>query len=203
MNPNVAVDLVGVDQAEELPAPILGPTERRILEQTVPVLAQGLGTSMQEVAEISGVGRTTLYRHFKTRQELVRAIHVLAMEEAIAAVRESRIEEGPADDALRRLVAAFCSIGDKYRVLLAHQPAVVKEMSKTVTEISEPLYALVRRGQREGVFEEGLSPQWVLNAMGGLIVAAIKLVQEGELARNHAPTMVADTLLSGITARSA
>src|SRR5690349_1107345 len=122
MNPDLGVNL-------EAPASAtLGPLERRILEQTLPVLAEGLGRSMQEVAEISGIGRTTLYRHFKTREDLIRAIHVLAMEEAIAAVRESRLEEGSAEEAMRRLVAALCSIGNKYIVLLAHQPAVVKEM---------------------------------------------------------------------------
>ena len=35
-------------------------------------------------------------------------------------------------------------------MLLAHQPAVVKEMGKTVAEISGPLQALVQRGQNEG-----------------------------------------------------
>jgi AcrR family transcriptional regulator len=197
MNPDLGMNL------DDLPPATLGSSERRILEQTLPVLAEGLGRSMQEVAEISGIGRTTLYRHFKTREDLIRAIHVLAMEEAITAVRESRLEEGSAEEAMRRLVAALCSIGNKYRVLLAHQPAVMKEMGQSLTEISGPLYALVQRGQREGVFTESLSPRWVLSAMGSLVVAAIKLVQEGDLARNHAPDMVTDTLLVGIRSRSA
>ena len=197
MNPDLGMNL------DELPPATLGPSERRILEQTLPVLAEGLGRSMQEVAEISGVGRTTLYRHFKTREDLIRAIHVLAMEEAIAAVRESRLEEGSAEDAMRRLVAALCSIGNKYIVLLAHQPAVVKEMGQSLAEMSGPLYALVQRGQNEGVFKESLSPRWVLSAMGGLVVAAIKLVQQGELARNHAADLVSDTLLLGIRSRPA
>lgn len=191
-----------VSLEEEFPPARLSQGERRVLEQTLPVLADGLGRSMQEVADISGVGRTTLYRHFKTREDLIRAIYVLAMEEAISAVRDSRLEEGGADDALRRLVAALCAIGDKYRVLLAHQPRVMKETGEAASEISVPLFALVRRGQREGVFDTSLSPRWVLNAMGSLIVVAIRLVQEGEMARNYAPDMVADTLLSGIRTRS-
>jgi len=153
---------------------------------------------MQEVADISGVGRTTLYRHFKTREDLIHAIYLVAMEETSAAVEGSHLEDGSADDALRRLITAVCAIGDKYRVLLAHQPAVMKEMGAKAAGISGPLLALVERGQREGAFDPTLPPRWILSAMGAMIVAGIKLVQEGEIARNHAADMVANTLLSGI-----
>ena len=173
--------------------------ERRIIEQAAHVLAEGRGRTMQEIADISGVGRTTLYRHFRTREDLIRAIKDQALEDARAAVVASRLDEGNAEDALRRVIAGFITVGDRYRVLveegLSHE-----EMHGDDEDLLPELYALVARGQREGTFISTLSPRWILIAMGHLIMAAIEQVQEGELARNHAAATVADTLLRGISA---
>jgi hypothetical protein len=60
------------------------------------------------------------------------------------------------------------------------------------------LGSLVERGQREGALDPAMPSRWIVSVMGSLIVSAMKLVQEGELARNHAPDLVADTLLRGV-----
>jgi TetR/AcrR family transcriptional repressor of mexCD-oprJ operon len=172
--------------------------ERRILEQAVRVLAEGRGRTMQEIADISGIGRTTLYRHFRTREDLIQAIRVHALEDARAAKDASRLEEGNAEDALRRLIAAFVSVGDYYRVLV-DEGLAKEEMHGDHEDLETDLYALVERGQREGTFTTTLSPHWILTTMGHLILAAIEQVRAGELARNHAATTVADTLLRGIS----
>jgi AcrR family transcriptional regulator len=167
--------------------------ERRIIEQAAHVLAEGRGRTMQEIADISGIGRTTLYRHFHTREDLIRAIQTQGLEEAHAAVVAARPDEGDAADALRRVITGLVSVGDRYRIL------VEEGVPKTeYQELGATLYALVERGQREGAFTPAMSSRWILTAMGNLLMAAIKQVQEGELARNHAATMVADTLLRGI-----
>jgi AcrR family transcriptional regulator len=187
-----------ISGAEAAPVDVeFGPSERRIIQLAAAVLAEGQGRSMQEVADKSGVGRTTLYRHFKTREDLIRAIQVLALEEVSGAVQASRLEEGPADEALGRLIAALCAIGDKYRVLLSHQNMVMKDMKADISA-GIPLRALVERGQREGAFNPAVPASWILSAMGGLLLAAIKNVHEGEIARNHAAELVTGTLLSGI-----
>jgi AcrR family transcriptional regulator len=171
--------------------------ERRIIEQAAHVLAEGRGRTMQEIADISGVGRTTLYRHFRTREDLIRAIKLQALEDARAAMAASRPDEGSAEDALRRVIAGIVRVGDRYRVLIEEGMSEETDMHKDA-DLVETFFRLVERGQREGAFTTAMSPQWILTAVGSLIMAAIQQVQAGELARNHAATMVADTLLGGI-----
>lgn len=171
--------------------------ERRIIEQAAHVLAEGRGRTMQEIADISGIGRTTLYRHFRTREDLIRAIKHQALDEAHAAIAASRLDEGKAEDALRRVIAGLISVGDRYRILVEEGLSRV-EMHDDKDDLGVELLALVARGQREGAFISTLSPRWILTAMGQLIMAAIQQVQAGELARNHAADTVADTLLRGI-----
>jgi TetR/AcrR family transcriptional regulator, mexCD-oprJ operon repressor len=171
--------------------------ERRIIEQAAHVLAEGRGRTMQEIADISGIGRTTLYRHFHTREDLIRAIQTQGLEEAHAAVVAARPDDGDAADALRRVIAGLVTVGDRYRILV--EEGVPKHEVKTeYQELGATLHELVERGQREGAFTPAMSSRWILSAMGNLLMAAIKQVQEGELARNHAATIVADTLLGGI-----
>src|SRR6516225_4822835 len=87
--------------------------ERRIIEQAAHVLAEGRGRTMQEIADISGIGRTTLYRHFHTREDLIQAIKAQAVEEARATLIDSRPEEGGAEEAMRRVIAGLLSVGDR------------------------------------------------------------------------------------------
>jgi AcrR family transcriptional regulator len=171
--------------------------ERRIIEQVAPVLAEGRGRTMQEIADVSGVGRTTLYRHFRTREDLIRAIKLQALEDARAAISASRPDEGSAEDALRRVIAGIVNVGDRYRILIEEGMTKEEDMHEHA-DLVAAFFSLVERGQREGVFTTAMSPQWILTAMGSLIMAAIQQVHEGELARNYAATTVADTLLGGI-----
>jgi AcrR family transcriptional regulator len=173
--------------------------ERRIVEQAAHVLAEGRGRTMQEIADISGIGRTTLYRHFRTRDDLVQAIRIQAVEDAHAAIVDSRLTEGNAEDALRRVIAGLISVGDRYRILV-EEGLSKEEMHGHQDDLGAELHALVERGRREGTFTTDLSSQWILTAMGHLVMAAIEQVQAGELARNHAATTVAETLLRGIRA---
>ena len=173
--------------------------EWRIIEQAAHVLAEGRGRTMQEIADISGIGRTTLYRHFRTREDLIQAIKRQALDEARAAVEASRLDEGSAEDALRRVIAGLINVGDRYRILV-EEGISKEEMHDDELDLGSELFALVARGQRDGAFTTALPSRWVLTAMGHLIMAAIQQVQAGELARNHAAATVADTLLGGIRA---
>ena len=53
------------------------------------VLAEQPGASMSEIAEASGLGRATLYRHFRTRAELVPVLR-----ERLERTRAEELETG-------------------------------------------------------------------------------------------------------------
>jgi TetR/AcrR family transcriptional regulator, mexCD-oprJ operon repressor len=174
-------------------------TERQLIEQAAAVLAEGRGRTMQEIADLSGVGRTTLYRHFRTREDLLRAIRVQALADVRATIVESRLDQGDADAALRRVIEGFLGVGHRYRVLVGEGPPKDEEMD-TYADLTAALIGLVERGQREGVFTPALTARWIVTALGSLIAAAIREVKDGELARNHAADAVAETILGGIWA---
>src|ERR1700727_4062147 len=80
-------------------------TVAAILAAATECLARDPDTSMAEIAAAAGVGRMTLYGHFKTRAELLKAVLTQVIAEAHDALFAVDVSGDPRD-ALARLVAA-------------------------------------------------------------------------------------------------
>jgi AcrR family transcriptional regulator len=175
-------------------------SDRRIIERTAAVLAEGHGRTMQEIADRSGVGRTTLYRRFRTREDLLRAIFEQAIAEAREGIKAAHPYDGDVRDAFDRVIEEMLKIGDKYRVLFQEKTAHSEHIDTKSTFV-QMLRELIVRGQQDGTIEPNVPVEWVLGSMGALISTAIRLIGSGELARNHAADLVARALFDGIGQR--
>jgi AcrR family transcriptional regulator len=158
----------------------------RIIEVAARLLAENPGAGMHEVAAAAGLGRATLYRHFPTREALVEAIREQAVEDAEQALAACRLDEGSATDALRRLCAAWLEVAERYG-LTEPRRAPRRHV------LSEPLIALLERGQAAGEFSSELSPQWMARVFGTLVLAGAR---DG----TESPDTVFRTLLRGVQA---
>ena len=72
---------------------------------------------MSEIAVQAGVGRATLHRHFRTREDLVSAIGIRCIEEMNVAVRSEQAVSKGAVDRLRSALRAVIPLGDRYSFL--------------------------------------------------------------------------------------
>lgn len=144
-----------------------------LLEAAAAALASDPGASMAEVAQIAGLARATLYRHFRSRQELLAALRQEALARAAEAISASRCDEGPPLAALRRVIEGLATLGVRFRALLADgadlDPAFLRERSRVLA----PLHGVIRRGQETGVIRPEVPPQWVVLAMASMLVAAV------------------------------
>ena len=62
----------------------------RLIETAVELLASDPETNIQEIADASGVGRTTIYRNFAGREDLVEAALAVVIERSQQATGEPR-----------------------------------------------------------------------------------------------------------------
>jgi AcrR family transcriptional regulator len=173
--------------------------ERGILESAARLLVVNRGASMERIAGAAGVGRTTLHRHFRNREALIRAIALNAVEECEVAIGKARLGEGSVREATERLFEALIPVGERYHFLLAEaQLENDPEIVAAEERIDAPLRGLIERGKGDGTFQAEVPSAWILRAMGALLFAAWEGVRDGDLAPRDTTLLVTETLLFGV-----
>jgi AcrR family transcriptional regulator len=172
-----------------------------ILSAAAECLAANPDTSMAEIATAAGVGRMTLYGHFKTRADLLDAVLTRVIEEAHQAL-DGIDTSGDPCDALAGLAAASWRIVDQLRnVLAAAQRELPPERILQAHHlVLGRVQALIERGQAAGAFRADQPLAWLVGLAVNVMHAAAAEVSAGRLKADEAPSVVAGTLLAAFTA---
>lgn len=159
--------------------------------------------SVAEIAAEAGLGRMTVYGHFKTRAELIDAAVIESLgrgEDILAQVPL----DGPPAEAFGRLIESSWTLLNEARGLLA---AAQRELpSERVRELHAKAEARVRgileRGQQEGVFRTDLPIHWLLTTTHVVINAAADEVVAGLVTSEDASRLIIAVLQPAIAAAS-
>ncbi|MFI7679505.1 TetR/AcrR family transcriptional regulator [Actinophytocola sp. NPDC049390] len=189
-----------------------GPPRRRadaerniaaILDAATACLSRQPQVSMTEVARAAGVGRVTLYAHFPSREVLLDAVLERTIAQAGAVIEECKPDEGPADEALRRLLRSSWEVLDRYRRLFEvaqrelGPPRLREHHDPAMTRVEK----LLTRGQDEGAFRTDLPLGWLVTTVYTLLHAAAEDVNVGRLAQDDAGRILDATVLSALASR--
>jgi AcrR family transcriptional regulator len=164
---------------------------RTVLDAAVTLLAQRPQATMQEVADASGLGRTTVYRHFPRRQDLIDALFAEAVRTA-----------GSARELLCALGPRFIAIGDRYRFVDAHPDLRVRAL-RPIDEVTNPLEAYLTKAQERGELRTDMPVSWILTTLRGLGVVAMVEVNAGRMTVEEAGRYVGETCASAFAPLSA
>ncbi|MFJ7067267.1 TetR/AcrR family transcriptional regulator [Streptomyces sp. NPDC101115] len=170
----------------------------QVLHAAAALLSRKATATMDEVARAAGIGRATLHRHFAGRDALVRALEQMCIEETEAALDAARIDEGAADEAVRRLIGASEPVAPLLAFLVTeNQLFEGDQQNEGWARLDARIAALFRRGQEEGVFRIDLTPAWLSEAFYGLVGACAWAVTDGRVAAKDFQYMIAELLLGG------
>jgi AcrR family transcriptional regulator len=152
--------------------------------------------TISAVAAEAGVSRPTVYTHFKDRRAIVEAIVERAVERAMSSVRSARPEEGPAGDALERLIAESWEhvAGDQAIARAAAADLSADAMRRAHSSARTVIADLVDRGRREGTFRDDLPASWLVTSLLSLVHGAAEDVRSGTLSRKQAGTILLTTI---------
>jgi AcrR family transcriptional regulator len=131
----------------------------------------GANTSLDDIAQQSGVGAGTLYRHFPTRDALLEAVYRTEVEKLAAAERKLAQEMAPIA-ALRAWMLMFVDYIAAKQIIapalntLVGGPSKVYEFSRA--QISGAIQALVERAIKSGDIRKDLEPFDLLRALVGV-----------------------------------
>jgi AcrR family transcriptional regulator len=168
--------------------------QQALLDAALEVLSRDPDASMAEVAEASGLARTTVYRHFPSREHLVRGLFEQVSREAVRDVR-AIVEEGDAADVvLRRIAVDLVALGARYRFLDRHQELVAEQLRRELPD--DPLRDWVVRATAAGELRAGLTFDWVRRVVGALAAAASDDVTAGRWTADQAARELGETLVA-------
>jgi AcrR family transcriptional regulator len=169
-----------------------------LLDVAAEVLVADPAASLAQVAEAAGIGRTTLHKHYATRDDLLRAVGhrvVDLWEQAVAEI--TGIDA--ADGGLRAVAEAMIPIGPQL-AFLWRTPAFDhdQDMEARWRAVEEGTLAILKRARDQGVIAAAVPDWWLLSTFYSIIYVAAESVGSGLLAPLDAPRLALSTFLHGI-----
>lgn len=171
-----------------------------ILDAAVSCLQRDPAVSLADIAAEAGVGRITLYGHFRSRAELVEAVLEEAMLRADAVLDDVEVSGDPAE-ALALLVSTSWRVVEQFRCILqaAQRELSAERIREAHERVVKRLLGLVERGRADGSFREDLPAEWLVTVVLQLIHAAADEVAAGRLDGDDAGWYVVATVLAAYT----
>jgi TetR/AcrR family transcriptional regulator, repressor of fatR-cypB operon len=155
--------------------------ERLILQSALAIFAdRGYhGTTIPMVLERAGVGASSLYRRFASKEVLVNAAFRDAKRRLAAELRGLDLGEPPRelfDDFWRRLVAFARRepVAFRFLELQDHAPYLDSESRAVEVGVLAPLYLACLDFQRRGVFRDDVAPETIIAFVWGAFVGLFK-----------------------------
>jgi AcrR family transcriptional regulator len=175
---------------------------RTVLDAAVALLAQRPQATMQEVADASGLGRTTVYRHFPKRQDLIDALFDEVLREAAATMEEAVRAPSSARALLCDIGERIIAIGDRFAFLDAHPELRERALQGAGSTDADPLATYLAAAQKRGEIRSDLPVAWMLTSLRGLAIVAMVERQAGRMSTEEAGSYVGETLATAFLASS-
>jgi TetR/AcrR family transcriptional repressor of mexCD-oprJ operon len=167
-----------------------------ILDAASHVLAsRGEAGSMSDVALAAGVGRSTLYRYFPTREALLEELARTALAEAGERLAAAKLDSVPPLEALARAIRTLVVVGDRYVVLLDAQVPI--DLDATERTVLGPIRRVLERGQAEGAIRTDIDAGSLLELLGGLLLVSIRRAAERRTGTEETAAMIQRVFVEG------
>ncbi|MFT5158570.1 MAG: AcrR family transcriptional regulator [Paracoccaceae bacterium] len=172
-------------------------SERSIVAAGIDTLLKNPYSSLSDVALAAGVGRATMYRHFETRDALIKHIGRICMEDTVAALAPTDGLYGR--QALESAFDALMPLANKYHFLINSWHIVVQDevVSRIDAQQIGDLQELIDQAKKIGVINNQHPTEWVAACFDNLLIVAWSLVQEGKISSKDAAKYAKSTFFDG------
>ena len=176
-----------------------------ILEAARELFAEkGLAAEIREIADRAGVGVGSLYRHFESREGLIKAVMQAAAEDLVQRLRDAAEERDP-KAALRGMIHAAARLFERFGVLTEVMlRGQADEMPNHKTELQSDYAGLaasvLQRGVDEGTFRSDLDIPVAIAALASIVQSGMLLALASRRTYRGAADAVADFFLTAIAA---
>jgi len=174
-------------------------TRKKLLDLAMRVLAKNPDATLREIVEASDVGRATLFRHFKSRKQLIHEL-IADAEQSLEDATRPILEKGlDAKDTLEQLIRVLVPLGASFHFL--NSVSVHADDTGIEDLYRNQLVRLKdfsRRLKSEQVVAADVPLPWLAAVLDNLIYTAWMTISDGDIAPNDAPGLVLKSFLNGL-----
>jgi len=189
---------------ESSSAPDAGRSDARrnreaLIEAALVALADDPQASMLDVAAAAGLGRTTVYRHFESREELIVALFERVIAESQAALGPVIEEGATAAETLMALGPVMVAIGQRFRFLHGHLEIGAKVLADSKTIPDDPVRVFLVEAQAAGTLRADAPLSWMQSLMQSSAMATMDEVHAGNVDPETAGRLLGETFVAAFT----
>ena len=170
----------------------------RVIDAGIDLLMTDSGATVQDIADHSGLGRTTVYRHFPSREKLFEALMQEVMNrsrEEVAAVAGDGL---PAAETLRSVGRLNVELGVRYRFLYENQDVTVRPIQSHTRQGPTWMDGFLSAARDRGEIRADMPTWWLTATALSLTMAMVADVLAGRIDEEAAGTVLGNTLVAAV-----
>lgn len=170
-----------------------------ILKAAEHVLSADPTASMEQIAQVAGVTRTTIHRRFTHRQALIDALALSAVTRLSEAVDDGRPDTAPPLIALHQITANVVSVKREWNFALGLPAADGTSAASTHASVDDTCIKVLRRARDSSLIDESVDLEWARSVYYALLDASLRDSSADDgLDSDALAARIVDTLLRGI-----
>ncbi len=175
-------------------------SQATIINTGMQLLSKNSETSLSDIARKAGVGRTTLYRLYDTKEKLIKAIAIHCLEVFDSATKHLDSEATSALHAFHLMFKAILPLSAemeflmKLRDLEENDPEIVAIYQRQANDIAQ----LVEYAKAEGSLSKDIASAWVVNLVDGLFYTAWLTNTESSIDHDALADLAFHTFCNGV-----
>jgi AcrR family transcriptional regulator len=178
---------------------------RLIVDTALGLFRVNRAVTIDDVVEASGLSRTTVFRHFRRRDELLLAVCL-----EVSTTVEERLDAAPLESldpltALKFLTHTAVELADQFGVVLSVQLdlEVFPEVWVRFESLHERCRLVCERAQQSGLLRSDVSSQWLAAVYYGLVQALFDCLVRGTVTATGADELLFNQFVQGAAGPSA
>lgn len=173
------------------------PTHEAIIQAAFTLYREKPSASLAEIAQYAGIGRATLHRHFKGRNELLAALADRALIELDDIATAATENAQSYTQALQLIMYAIVPLADRHWFLSREVVDTDKKIQAEHQKQMQQMCDLIESAKAEGSIASTMPTAWVAATFDSLLFSAWEVINNGEATIRQASDLAWNTFLYG------